>query len=188
MAAASIFQLKITLRGSRPPIWRRVLVPGNVTLLQLHGILQQVMGWTDSHLHQFRVGEEYFGSSDLDLGEEIRSEQRTRLNQVLSRPKDRMSYEYDFGDGWDHLVVLEKVLPSAPGVRFPMVVAGARACPPEDVGGIAGYEEFLEAIGDPLHPDHAAMVEWAGGDFDPEAFDVSEADRRFHRAAMRIGR
>lgn len=172
-----VFRLKVTLRGSRPPIWRRFEAPGDVTLYQLHRILQVVMGWTDSHLHQFRRGNIRYGQSDPEFGVRRQNERKVRLVDVLRKAKDRMVYDYDFGDGWEHDVALESVSPPAPGAQYPRVVAGKGACPPEDVGGIQGYYEFLQAIRDPKHPDHQGMVEWYGGDFDPEAFDLDNTDR-----------
>jgi hypothetical protein len=175
-----VFQLKVTLLGSSPPIWRRVLVPSDLTLSKLHDVLQVLMGWTDSHLHQFHAAGAVYGTLDPESGLERKSEQKARLNDVLGRPKDRMVYEYDFGDSWEHEVLLEKMLPREPKVRYPVVTAGRRACPPEDVGGVWGYADFLKAIRDSSHSDHEEMVEWAGEGFDSEAFDVGEANRAFH--------
>lgn len=165
------YRLKVTLQGSKPPIWRRLEVAGSTTLARLHEIIQVSMGWTNSHLHQFEVGGESFSDPEFEL-DDARSERGTRLNQVASAPKDRFMYEYDFGDGWQHVILVEQIGPPAPGVGYPRCVTGKRACPPEDVGGIWGYAEFLDALRDPEHPEHETMVEWSGGDFDPEAFDV----------------
>jgi hypothetical protein len=165
-------------------IWRRIEVDADVTLFRLHQILQVVMGWTDSHLHQYRRGSLYYGQSDPEFGLRRENERRIRLNEVLRRPKDRMVYEYDFGDGWEHDVVLESagvVVADAPSVR---VVAGKGACPPEDVGGIGGYYRFLEAIQDPKNPEHEDMLEW-GGPFDPKAFDPDEINKYFEKAGRR---
>ena len=175
-----VFQLKVTLRGIRPPIWRRVLVPSDLTLLQLHDVLQVLMGWTDSHLHQFEVAGNFYGTPDPELEVERKNERKVRLNEVLHHPKDRMAYEYDFGDSWEHELVLEKIVPRVPKVRYPVVTGGKRACPPEDVGGVWGYGHFLEAVSDSQHPDHEDMVEWSGEGFDPDAFDVGAANRAFH--------
>jgi len=155
-------------------------VLSDIALSRLHTILQVVMGWTDSHLHQFLAGGTYYGTPDRELGIERQNERRVRLNEVLRRPKDRMVYEYDFGDGWEHDIVLERTMSPVPRGRYPIVVAGKRACPPDDVGGIGGYYDFLDAIKDPKHPDHHDMMEWCGGSFDPEAFDVQEINRLFH--------
>ncbi|MBM5810409.1 MAG: plasmid pRiA4b ORF-3 family protein [Gammaproteobacteria bacterium] len=173
----AIYRLKVSLRGIRPPIWRRFQVPADMTLRKLHDCLQEVMGWTDSHLHQFEAGGVIYGTPDADFGVATINETRARLEQVLRRPKDRLTYEYDFGDGWEHDVVLEGILPPAPAARYPIVEDGKRACPPEDCGGPYGYLCFLEIIADPRHPEHEEMLEWAGGQFDPEAFEVPEAKK-----------
>lgn len=184
-SGAAIFRLKVTLRGSKPPIWRRFLVPSDITLKRLHDSLQAVMGWTDSHLHQFEARGVCYGTSDRDSGVSRVSESRKTVGQVLRHPKDRMTYEYDFGDGWLHDVVLEEVLPSGQGGPYPVVEAGRRACPPEDVGGIYGYLAFLQAIADPNHPEHSDMIDWVGDAFDPETFDVGEANLAIHGGWVR---
>lgn len=168
----AIYRLKVSLRRIRPPIWRRFLVPAGITLRQLHDCLQEVMGWTDSHLHQFEARGVIYGTPNPEFGVATSNEARVRLDQVLRRPKDRLTYEYDFGDGWEHDVVLERILPPAPEARYPIVEDGKRACPPEDCGGPYGYLGFLEILADPRHPEHEEMLEWAGGEFDPEAFEI----------------
>jgi len=155
-----------------------------ITLLLLPDALQAVMGWTNSHLHQFEVSGILYGTSDRDHGVRRLSETRTPLDRVLRRPKDRMSYEYDFGDSWVHDLLLETVLPPGPGGIYPVVEAGRRACPPEDAGGIGGYN-FLEALRDPRHPDHRDMQAWIGGAFDPEAFSVRSANLAIHGGWVR---
>lgn len=159
-----IFRFKVTLRGSRPPIWRRFEVPGSVTLYQLHRILQAVMGWTDTHLHEFQRGQVSYGESDPEFGVRQVSERKTRLHDVLQRSGDRMSYQYDFGGGWEHDLVLEAVARNSAGKLQPRVLQGRRACPPEDVGGIYGYYEFLEAMGNPEHP---SIRRWLTGGVAP---------------------
>ena len=178
------YRLKVTLRGARPPIWRRLEVDAAVTLVNLHDILQVVMGWTDSHLHQYRRGSTYYGQSDPEFEMRREDERRIRLNQVLRKPKDRMVYEYDFGDGWEHDVVLESSGVVAEGGSSVRVVAGKGACPPEDVGGIGGYYRFLKAIQDPKDPEHHDMLEW-GGPFDPNAFDINELNKYFQKTRRR---
>ena len=178
----SVFQLKVTLRNVRPPIWRRILVPSNFTLERLHHILQFVMGWTNSHLHEFQAGDVRYGPpnpEDWDA-DGIVSEKRTRLGKVLEAPKDRLLYTYYFWDDWQNDIVVEKVLAREPGMKYPWVLAGKRACPPDDVGGAWGYEEFLEKIRNPKHPEHEEMLEWCGGSFDSEAFDAYTLNLRFH--------
>ena len=171
-----IYQLKVTLRGSKPPIWRRVQVRSDLTLYKLHQVLQLAMGWTNSHLHQFIAEGVYSGERDHDFDMDIVSERRTRLNQIVQEPKDRFIYEYDFGDGWEHDVVLEEVRAPEPRVRYPRCIKGRRNGPPEDVGGIGGYADFLEAIRNEDHPEHEEYLAWIGGEFDPEAFDLAETN------------
>jgi len=182
---AAIFRLKVTLRGSKPPIWRRFLVPGDISLKRLHDSLQAVMGWPDSHLHQFEARGVCYGTSDREFGVKRVSENKTTIGQVLRNTKDRLTYGYDFGDGWFHDVVLEEVLEFGQGGPYPIVEAGKRACPPEDVGGVYGYLNFLEALADPNHPEHRDMIDWAGAAFDPEAFDVGEANLAIHGGWVR---
>ena len=171
------YQLKIGLMDSKPPIWRRLLIADSVPVPVFHQVIQTVMGWDDYHLHQFRVGGEYYGVPDPDYDyAEMRDEKRYKLNQLLKKEKDSLIYEYDFGDGWEHKVTLEKVLPFDPADTLPRCVKGKGACPPEDVGGIFGYYGFLDAVSDPNHPEHAEMLEWVGGEFDPDDFDLDEVN------------
>lgn len=171
-----VYQIKVTLNDSKPPIWRRILVRGDTTLGQLHGILQAVMGWADYHLHQFTVGQRYYGVPHPDYGFEMHDEGPVTLNDIIPGEKFRFRYEYDFGDSWLHNLLVEKILAPEPGQHYPVCIKGKRACPPEDVGGIWGYADFLEAIRTPDHPEHEDMLEWVGGEFDPEAFDLHEVN------------
>lgn len=173
-----IYQLKITLFDSKPPIWRRVLVAGDTPLSELHRIIQEVMGWEDYHLHQFIVGDAYYGVPFPDDWHEIEDERHVTLNQVAPHEKDRFTYEYDFGDDWLHTVLVEEILPPDPNQVLPVCLKGRRACPPEDVGGIPGYTWFLEAINDPEHEEHDEYLEWVGGAFDPEAFDLAAVNEK----------
>jgi hypothetical protein len=175
-APSRVYQLKITLKGSKPPIWRRVEVADDITLAKLHHIIQAAMGWTDSHLHMFSFGRVSYGVPDPGYDEDVRDERRYKLSQLLVAPKEKLFYEYDFGDSWTHEVLLEKVLPPEPGATYPRCTAGKRACPPEDCGGVWGYAEFVEAIADPEHEQHEELLAWVGGEFDPEQFDVGEAN------------
>jgi pRiA4b ORF-3-like protein len=181
LAAPSIYQLKITLKHSNPPIWRRIQVRGDVTLAKLHRIFQAVMGWYDSHLHQFMIGKTYYGVPDPDDFTEVKDERKARLGELVSRLKETFLYEYDFGDGWEHTVMVEEILNLQPGVHYPNCMGGARACPPEDCGGISGYENFLEAIRDPDHEEHGEMLEWIGGEFEPEEFDAKSINLALKR-------
>lgn len=176
-----VYRLKVTLRGPRPAIWRRIEVPAVVSLFELHHTLQAVMGWTDSHMHQFIHRGTYYGAPDREFGTPMVSERRTRLRDLLNHPKDRVVYEYDFGDNWEHDVVLEEIVDAQPEVRYPRVIAGKRACPPEDVGGYPGYAEFIRAVSDFDHDEHESMLEWIGGRFNPEQFDLIAANDRVPR-------
>jgi hypothetical protein len=169
-----IYQIKITLVGSKPPIWRRLLVRSDTKLGKLHYIIQAAMGWWDEHLHQFIVGGMFYGLPIPEYGDdpELRDERRVKLSQIVAGAGFKLRYEYDFGDDWMHEVLVEKILPPEPGQSYPVCIKGRRACPPEDVGGMWGYADFLEAIRDPEHPEHEEYVEWIGDDFDSEAFDL----------------
>lgn len=173
-----VLQLKVTLRHIRPPIWRRVDVPADTSLLDLHRVLQGAMGWTDSHLHQFEQNGLTYGPPDREFGEPVISERKTRVGQLLQHAKARLLYTYDFGDGWEHEVVVESIKDPSPDARYPRVIDGKRACPPEDVGGPPGYADFLDAVSNPAHEEYASMIEWIGGPFNPEHFDVIVANER----------
>lgn len=173
----SIYQLKITLRNFSPPIWRRVLVPGEFNLYKLHWVVQVAMGWTNSHLHQFIIDGEHYSIPDPDDWEPVIDERRVALSRIAPREKRKFVYEYDFGDSWEHEILVEKILPLGAGTKYPLCLKGKMACPPEDVGGVWGYADFLEAINDPKHPEHEDLREWAGGDFDPNAFDLDDVNR-----------
>lgn len=176
-----IYLLKVTLTDIPPPIWRRLQVRGDISLYRLHEILQRAMPWENCHMHQFVVGETYYGSSDRAVGFEVLSDRSTSLRQVASSANRRMVYVYDMGDRWEHEIVVEEILPSDQKVRCAECVAGSRACPPDDCGGPWGYGNLLEAIKDPKHPEHADLVEWLGRPFDPEAFDLDAINRRLRR-------
>jgi hypothetical protein len=174
------YQIKVTLHGTHPPIWRSILVPGNTTLLKLHDILQIVMGWEDCHLHMFKSkGSVYGNPMDDEYGDLGTIDEATvKLSQLIHRQGQRLSYEYDFGDSWNHTLLVEKILPTQEGIRYPLCLKGKRACPPEDVGGVWGYQDFLEAIRDPDHDEHDEYLTWIGGEFDPEAFDLQKVNAR----------
>lgn len=177
-APKSIFQLKVSLRDIEPEIWRRVLVPSNIPLGRLHAVLQAAMGWTNSHLHQFRLRDRTFSDPRLDdTGDlEFEDERKLALDRLVGAGQS-LQYDYDFGDGWEHEVLVERVLEPDERLHYPICTAGARACPPEDVGGPGGYEEFLRALADPKQADHDQMVTWIGGVFDPDGFDVNLTNR-----------
>ena len=173
-----IYQLKITLYDSKPPIWRRVEVDGAMTLDQLHDVIQRVMGWADYHLHQFEISNQRFGNLEhLEYDEAFLDESRHTLQQVIPVEGVKFDYEYDFGDSWYHTIEVEQIKSPEPDVFYPRCVKGKRACPPEDCGGFWGYEELLSALADPKHPEHKNMREWIGGDIDPEWFDLKEINQ-----------
>jgi hypothetical protein len=169
-----IYQIKVTLDDTHPPIWRRILVPGSTTLLKLHDILQIVMGWEDYHLHMFTIeGFIYGDPADDEYGDRITlDEANYKLSQVIYGEGQRFTYEYDFGDGWDHTLLLEKIFLPHSDVHYPLCLKGKRACPPEDVGGVWGYINFLEAIKDSSHDEHEEYLAWIGEEFDPEVFNL----------------
>lgn len=177
-APGRTLQLKVTLAGITPPIWRRLLVTTDVSLRRFHDILQIAFGWTDSHLHMFVAGEDRYGFPDPD-GELdwMKNDARVKLGQVLTKAGDSLIYEYDFGDSWTHQVVVEKVISEPGALTVPGCIGGARACPPEDCGGVWGYAELLKAIANPRHPEHAELLEWIGEEFDPEYFDAAAINK-----------
>jgi hypothetical protein len=180
-AGEPILQLKVSLVGvSKPPVWRRLLVPPTIRLDRLHEVIQAAMGWGDYHLHAFTAGGVDYGPPDPELDHQ--DERKTRLSDVISQPKDRMRYAYDFGDYWQHDVVVEKVLAAESGARYPTCVAGKGRCPPEDCGGVWEYADLRDTLADPTHEEHADMLEWlgleAGAEFDANAFDLDQVNAR----------
>jgi len=179
---ATVYEMKITLRGIKPPIWRRVQVK-DCSLAGLHDVIQTCMGWHDGHLHEFEVAGERYGDPSQWAGdsfgdeEEVGNEKKFKLGQLVDQGVKKLRYVYDMGDNWEHDVQIEKVLPAEPGVDYPRCVAGKRAGPPEDCGGQWGYGDFLKAVQDPKHPEHEEMLEWVGGEFDPEAFDCEAVNK-----------
>ena len=174
--SSGIYRIKITLRHVAPPIWRRIEVTADTKLGKLHRILQVVMGWSDSHLHAFRVGRTSYGVPQPEFPDDMENERNVRLDQIVAHG-EKLIYEYDFGDGWEHELKIEKVFPAESAVRYPRCTGGKRACPPEDCGGPWGYEHLLEVLRDPKHEEHKEIREWVGGDFDPEAFDLGDINR-----------
>ena len=174
-----IYQLKINLLDAKPPIWRRVQVSNDTLLPDLHRIIQVAMGWYNAHLHQFIVGNwtVIYGPPNPDLEDlGIIDYRNVKIGELMHKSKDRIKYEYDFGDGWLHEILLEKVLEKEKGQQYPVCIKGKRACPPEDCGGIPGYEEFREIMADPEHEEHQEMKEWYEEDWDPEYFDHEEVN------------
>jgi len=176
-----IVQLKIILLGIEPEIWRRIQVSSDITLDRLHEIIQAVMGWQDYHLHQFVVGDRYYGIPPADgplLGPPMKDERGARLRQMISNEGDRFVYEYDFGDSWEHGLEVEKIIPVDEAEEPPICVDGERACPPEDCGGRFGYARILEYFEDPDHIELEEPLSMILQGFAPEAFDLETVNRR----------
>lgn len=174
--AGMIYQLKLTLRNSKPPIWRRVLVPGDFTLAKLHDVIQVAMDWDDSHLHEFIIGGTSYADKRAEI-EDAKNETRAKLHK-LAGEKGKFVYLYDFGDSWEVEILVEKVVPVEKSQQYPVVIKGKLAAPPDDSGGIWGYYEMLDAREDPDSPDREELAEWLGEDFDPEAFDMAAINAR----------
>jgi hypothetical protein len=177
-----VYQLKVTLRDIRPPIWRRIQVGGDTNLQRLHRILQTVMGWLGGHLHEFFVFGDSYGDPK-QMGGDVLDERKVTLKQLITGEKEKFHYLYDFGDSWEHEILVEKILPPEKGTRYPVCLTGKRACPPEDCGGPPGYESLLEALKDPAHPEHDDMFDWLPGDFDSEKFDIHWVNGRLEGVA-----
>ena len=179
-APPAMLQLHIELRGTKPKVWRRVLVPETITLIKLHLVIQAAFGWGHSHLHEFIANDgERYGTSDpmYDSPGDITSE-KVRLTTALRTTKT-LDYVYDFGDYWEHRIKVEKTYAPDAQIKLPLCVDGAGATPPEDCGGVPGYEDFVQAMADPKHDEHDNMVQWIGHDsWDPAAFDTMEVNDR----------
>jgi hypothetical protein len=184
LSGQTVLQLRITLEEIRPVIWRRLLVPGSVRLSRLHDMFQAAMGWTDSHLHQFRVDGTLYGMQIDDYPEEELDETAFTVIGALGKVR-RFLYDYDFGDNWNHEVVVEEITSWAQGLKHAVCLDGQRACPPEDVGGPPGYEEFLQVLADPDHDEYEQYMTWSGGNFDPEAFSLAATNIALQRVRVR---
>lgn len=167
----SAFLLKISLDDVTPTVWRRVLVPGSIRVAKLHAVFQTAMGWTDSHLHSFTIGDTVYGMHFDDYPDDEIDEKDVTVQQALDGHR-RFSYEYDFGDSWDHTVIVEDFIWSRKGLKHAVCLDGGNACPPEDCGGTFGYSELVEVLADPEDEEHDAMMLWVGGQFDASAFDL----------------
>ncbi len=178
---SALFQLKVTLNHSRPAIWRKVLVPSDLSFAKLHLVLQSVMGWENCHMHQFLVGEKLVGSHDLDAGSDVVNEVRTRLNKLVSGPPETFTYEYDFGDNWELTVSVEKIREREAGGVYPVCIGGKMAAPPDDSGGIWHYFDMLDILKDPAHPEYNECREILGDHFDPKRVDLEEINARLRR-------
>jgi hypothetical protein len=176
------YQLKIELEGIYPPIWRRVLVPGNASLGRLHAIIQVVMGWDNDHLHNFIIGKQAYSDPAFELDEfrgvPVLDEDEALLTDIAPRAGKALSYMYDFGDSWEHRIKVEKIQKTEPAIgSIAKCIDGARTCPPEDCGGVWGYNGMLQALRDPKHEGHKSTLEWLGEEFNPEAFDMEAINK-----------
>lgn len=174
-----IYQFKISLKRIEPLIWRRIQVPGEVTLHKLCMVFLETMGWNVSHLHELIIrGQRYcVPGDDYEYSRGSIDERSANLNEVLFHENEKFTFDYDFGDGWEHEIVVEKIFPKKNHPAYPICLEGARACPPDDCGGTRGYQDFLEAISDSHHPEHERMLTWIGGSFDLEAFDIDSVNK-----------
>ena len=183
-AQQAVFQIKVVLLGSRPPIWRRVFVPAEFTLAQLHDVVQAALEWEDCHLHQFYIGRQRFGVPDpnerLVSGSTAINEKKACLANVLNKVGSKATYIYDFGDSWEHDLTVEKILPAETNVAYPLCTDGKLAGPPEDCGGIPGFYHMLEALADPNHEDHEDMRDWIDS-FDPETFSIDAVNKKLRK-------
>jgi len=183
-SAKRIFVLRIELQYVKPLVWRRVTVPETVKLKKLDRIIQAAMGWTNSHLHAFTIRDRRYGAKDLDdwgMDPELLDDKRYAIGDLLGETGFEFEYVYDFGDDWVHRVTVQGIEEATQLNNWPMCMAGANACPPEDVGGSPGYEMLQQAMADPRHPEHAHYWSWVGGPFDPSAFDMNLANQRIRK-------
>ena len=185
-AQTRIYQLKIELRAVRPTVWRRVLVPDAMTLAELHEVIQHAMGWQDCHLHEFEVDALRFGIPDPEQDDEDLFDDALATLGLVAGERGQLFYLYDFGDCWAHTLTVEAAIAPEPAARYPRCVAGARPCPPENVGGPHRYAELLDALRDPHHPEHEDILSWAEIP-DLHAFEPAEADKRLEPLAWLNG-
>lgn len=181
-----IYQLHVALDEVQPTVWRRLWVADTLTLAKLDRIIQTAMGWTNSHLHEFVIAGRRYGMPDDEWPEDdpILDDRRHRVGAVIKDGLNEFAYTYDFGDNWRHTVTIEKVMAPSEINTWPVCLAGQNACPPEDVGGVGGYMEFLESIRNPVHEEHIAMWCWCGGPFDPSGFDINATNAAIRKLRL----
>ncbi|MCK4259151.1 MAG: plasmid pRiA4b ORF-3 family protein [Halanaerobiales bacterium] len=185
-----VLQLKIQLKGIRPPVWRRILVKDDITFHQLHDYIQATMGWWDYHLYGFKfrgliIGKPYEEHTMYDR--EFEDSRKVKLKDCNFELKEKFLYTYDFGDNWEHQITVENILQTEKGQVLPVCIKGKRSTPPEDVGGVFGYAYFLDVVSDPEHDDYEYFKEWSEGDFDPEVFDIDEANKALDKIRLYEG-
>lgn len=181
--SAPVYQIKVSLRGARPPIWRRLEVPADIGLAKLHRVIQVAFDWDDSHMHVFETPYGSFGIADRELGH--RAEAPVTLEQIAPAAKSKVTYTYDFGDNWEHEIVVEKVLERDNAAVYPRCTGGRKAAPPDDCGGLWGYADLVDVLTDPSHPEHEERLEWLGlrdaSEFDPDRFNADPINETLSR-------
>jgi len=187
---AEIYQLRVELAEIEPPIWRRFIVPSTVTLHRLHLVLQDIMGWSNYHLYRFRIGKKEYGEPNPDnefYELHFVNSKRAKLGRTIAVEGDTFVYEYDFGDGWSHRLLLEDILKPEAGARYPICLEGGRACPPEDCGGPQGYLRFLAILANRDHEEYEQMRTWVGRSFRPTEFRVEKVNQRLRQVPTNVG-
>ena len=178
-----IARVRISLKEIEPEIWRQVEVPLGLSLKGLHDVIQAAMGWQDYHLFEFRIGEKLYGIPDPER--DVLQAKLVKIETIVAKGFDCFDYVYDFGDDWEHAIVIEAIGPADPALKYPRFIDGARRGPPEDVGGIPGYYNFLDIAAKPRHRDHRHLIEWYGGPYDPEDIDLLQTRLRLGAIAKR---
>jgi hypothetical protein len=182
-----LFQFKIQLKNVKPSIYRTIVTPDSSSFFELHNIIQDAMGWCDCHLFQFfKDRRSSISIPDEAFDGEVIDATKLKINDYFKEIKDSITYEYDFGDGWEHLVTLEKITDNAEEINYPVCIRGKRNCPPEDCGGPWGYENFLETITNKNHPQHKEMLDWVDGEFDPEEFDIDDINDQLKDIKIKV--
>lgn len=186
MTDETIARLRISLADTEPEVWRRVDVPFTASLKMLHDIIQAAMGWEDYHLWEFEAEERRYAPPDPEWpDQELTAAKNVKLGTLIERGVRHLIYTYDMGDNWEHRVFLEAVRSGDADTKYPRFIDGACRCPPEDVGGTPGYENFLDAMADPNHEEHADVLEWYGGPYDHDDIDELITKRRVAAIAIR---
>lgn len=175
-----VYQLHIQLNDITPTIWRRILTPSHVKLDDLHRILQTTTGWTNSHLHLFDTGKATYAPLEFEI-EDAKDSRKVYLEDILKKEGSTFRYEYDFGDGWIHTLTLEKIVQFDGDVFVTQCIGGERSCPPEDCGGVFGYQQMLEVLRNPQHEEYLGLKEWLGRSYHPEKFDLNKVNKQLQK-------
>lgn len=175
---AKKLQVKIMLKDSKPPIWRRIWIEDDITFLEFHNIIQDAMGWYSAHLYEFQIGRLHIGVPYEESYTEITDSLEILVHEILKKKGDKILYTYDFGDDWRHDIIVEKAEPLVSTDIVPICIKGKGNCPPEDCGGVWGYQHLREIVKDKKHPEYEEMLEWLGGDLYLEPFDIEDVNLR----------